>query len=163
MRSNKTVALVCGAAIGGGSLLSVALAQLGPLDPPNGPVTNTGPSLSDLAANEPLPQTFAFPAVGNFSDRAQGVLVESGRLIVECISVSGGRLTIFDGPGSVDNFGSPTSGTVVARVSSTWGSQTNASQNTDVLELGVLVNNGLYAAWDANYSTGHVTIVYRNP
>ena len=151
-------------------------AQLGPLNPPAGPIGDTGPDLGQLQASLDAAaltqgpwQVFVAPRSGILTeDRTGKQPIASGRVLVHSISASRADLTVFDGPATIDGNGNPTSGafTPIGRVHSllsTTGTSGRAAFSTETLQLDVIVENGLYALWTLEgASSTHVVILYRD-
>ncbi|MEL6328913.1 MAG: hypothetical protein AAFR38_04575 [Planctomycetota bacterium] len=177
MDQRKFLTLGVAAAIVSGSAVLVAHAQLGELTPPPGPVADTKGDLETLTgrvefANQQLMQQlelltnvsepiereiFISPTAGELQEQFPSTLVAAGRIYVESITVRGARATVFDGPGQINVIGNPSSGTLVGKAHES-GTDEGRSVTT---ELGIVVENGLYASWDRVWNTGFVQIRYR--
>lgn len=149
---------------------------LGPLNPPAGPVAETSPSLTDIAADLDtiiLNQTggidtsgpfesFRTPAIGNFQRNLSGSLIAEGRVYVHSITHTYGILAVFDGPGSIDVNGRGVSGTWIARSFHGFNSSGGSAQYTAVTTpVEQVVENGLHAAWRETATEGFITITYK--
>jgi len=166
MPANKTVAIVAGAVVAAGSL--IALAQLGPLSPPSGPVADTGPSLAALESGTGLPgglveyEVFTAPQAGEISDQLQSSLVHSGRVFVKSLVAYNASATAFDGAGQIDSENRTVSGTVAGRISidTMIGNTQNFQASATTVELNVVVEDGLNVSWIRENTAGFVTVVY---
>jgi len=168
MPSQKNIAVTAAAIVAAGSLISLAVAQLGPLNPPPGPVADTGPSLADLESGTGLPgglvefEVFNAPLSGSPSNQFQSTLIADGRVYVKSITSYLLNATLFDGQGQLDNEGIPVTGEVLARSNNdiTVSGNGVATYQTSRTDLGVVVEDGLWAAWENRGSDGWLTVVY---
>jgi len=83
MNAYKIGAIAAGAAVLGGTLIGAAMAQLGPLNPPSGPVADTGPSLADVASSSAGEKALCF-VTGSVA--ADDVTPVSGLVILERVT-----------------------------------------------------------------------------
>lgn len=166
--------LIVGAAAVAVGFVGLSFAQLGPLDPPAGPIADTGPDLGQLLvsidavalANGPW-EVFTVPDSGRLADSPATQLVAPGRVLIHSVTITSiGSVWIFDGPGTI---GTPsnlvTSGNRIAHVRqgrSTQGTSGRSQVGTQTLPLDVVVENGLYAAWTTEGGEVTVTILYRD-
>jgi len=168
MPANKTVAIVAGAVVAAGSL--IAIAQLGPLNPPSGPVADTGPSLAELESGTGLPggllefEVFNAPADGALETFLQSQLIAEGRVFVKSISGIFVRAAVFDGAGEIDLAGRPVAPLqVVGRIyNNSVGTASDglAAFSSTTVELNTVVENGLHLAVSSQESVGFVTVVF---
>lgn len=172
MRASITPLLI-GAAIAS----SAVILALGPLDPPPGPVSPTAPSLADLDAKLDqlvLAQSnttdlsgpyeiFRSPTLGDLTSAQNGTLIAEGRIYVHSVSVLYCKVAIFDGPGTVDAAGRPLTGDWIGRAFHIFSvSGTGRTQfGTTTVPVEAIVENGLYAAWNANATDGSLVIRYK--
>lgn len=173
MRKPTAVAVVI-AAISTGAL---ALA-MGPLNPPAGPVSETSPSLADLQADlEEITinlagsaetagpyESFRTPAIGDFQSNLAGSLIAEGRIYVHSITHTYGIVTVFDGPGSIDNSGRALSGNWIARSVhnySVGGPSISVQYTTVTTPVEEIIENGLHAAWFERSPDGFIRILYK--
>ncbi|MEN0019642.1 MAG: hypothetical protein AAF747_02030 [Planctomycetota bacterium] len=169
---------LCGGGIVAVTALALGAGQLGPLDPPEGPVTDTSPSLADVDAKLDAIiasqgdcdlcefEVFNAPATGPFLDQFESVLVAPGRVYVKSVTVHFAVATLFSGAGGeVNTSGQVISGDVVGRSVALFTSSGNGRGgfNTSTVELETVVEDGLWVAWDSRASTdvGFVTVVYK--
>ncbi|MEL6328912.1 MAG: hypothetical protein AAFR38_04570 [Planctomycetota bacterium] len=146
--------------------------DLGPLEPPAGPVSNTQPDLATLEANltaridaltvqvsEPVEfEVFNAPLFGPLSDNLQAALVWPGRVYVKSMTTYFSRASVFDGPGQIDGNARPIQGQIRGRSNAVYA----ADGGSVTTEFGFVVENGLYVAWDqSNSDNGFVTVIYR--
>jgi len=165
MPLNKSVALTAGAVLAAGSLISIAVAQLGPLNPPPGPVADTGPSLADLESGTGLPgglvefEVFNVPQLHQFTSNLTGQEIAPGRVYVKSVTVSRGRVTLFDGPGATDSNGVVTSGNVVGRIVQ-FPASLGSTRETLVVPVNAVVESGLFASWIQGDGFGFLSVTY---
>ena len=165
MPSQKNIAVTAAAIVAAGSLISLAVAQLGPLNPPPGPVSDTGPSLAELQSGTGLPggvvefEVFNQPTLHQFVSNLDADLIAPGRVFIQSATVSRGRVTLFDGPGMTDSGGIVTHGDVAGRVIQI---QQSAGDRREVetVEFNTVVENGLYASWVQGDGFGFLSINY---
>jgi hypothetical protein len=169
MKRERIAAIVVGSAMVGGVVVAMATAQLGPLNPPPGAVMDTGPSLADLQGGTGLPgglveyEVFLAPASGDAADQLEAILVEPGRVYIKSIVAHRSYVAVFDGFGEIES-GARVVGTnpAVARLSTvlSFAGNGGARNSSSQIEVGVVVENGLYAAWDITAGTAFVQVVY---
>ncbi|GEM_PF-1825987 len=152
---------------------------LGPLNPPPGPVSETSPSLAEIKAT--LDQlvatqsgdsitdgpfdTFTAPLSGSLTNNFASTLIAEGRVYVDSISVQYAEATLFDGPGNIGSGSVVTSGTWICRsfnLFATSGNNGVGEFTTTTTPVRTVVENGLYAAWNAQAtSSGSITVRYK--
>lgn len=173
MRKQTAVAVIAAATSAG----ALALA-MGPLDPPPGPVTETGTTTDEL--NAKLDQlilaqsgtidtsgpyeSFTAPDFGDFMTELDGELIVQGRVYVHSVSITFGTAALFDGPGALSSSERITSGDWIARPVHSFsvsGSNLGVQYTTVTQPVEQIVENGLYAAWIPRDSSGSITILYK--
>ncbi|MEM1183595.1 MAG: hypothetical protein AAGI53_01195 [Planctomycetota bacterium] len=162
MSSHKTAAIMAGTVIAAGTL--IAIAQLGPLNPPSGAVSDTGPSLADLQSGTGLPgglveyEIFQGPLADSLGDQLSSTLIANGRVYIDSISTFLTQTTLFEGPGQLNSSGLSTSGTVAGRCAS-YVDSGGASYDTDTVQIGRVVTDP-HVAWNQLGSFGFVMVRY---
>ncbi len=173
--------LIVGTAAVAVGFVGLSFAQLGPLDPPAGPIQDTGPDLADLEAqlnalevsliqselSRGPWEVFTAPDFGGLTDRPSSQLIAPGRVLVHSVTITSiGSVWIFDGPGTIATSSNlVTSGNRIAHVrqgTSTQGTSGRSQVGTQTLPLDVVVENGLHAAWTTQGGAVTVTILYRD-
>ncbi|MEO0482147.1 MAG: hypothetical protein AAF138_00815 [Planctomycetota bacterium] len=169
MPLNRNISLMIGTAIGVTTVGTIAVGQLGPLQPPNGAVANTSPSLEEVEDQIDLIratlnqqsgpwESFVRTPGSHASDQHTSIEVAPGNVRVHQITAYEAYVAIFDGPGDTGTSGAGGTNNVVARVNSVRGP--NMSGNTSVVPLNVEVQNGLHVAYDSQGSSGLIQILY---
>lgn len=155
-----------------------AAIALGPLNPPPGPVTESGTTLDELDAkldqlllgqpgsidtSGPY-ESFTAPDLGDFMTELDGELIVEGRVYVHSVSITFGSAALFDGPGSINSSVKITAGNWIARPVHTYsvgGTNLGLQYTTVTKPVEQIVENGLYAAWVPRDSAGSITILYK--
>ena len=178
MKHTRTLCAVAGIAAGGAAL--AYLAGFGPLDPPDGPVAETSPSLAEL--DEKLDQVllstgslgggsligpwdvFRAPATGNLISSLNSQEIASGRVYVKSIAVFYAYATVFDGPGEMDSMTRPVTPNWIARntqLFSSTGTEGKGQLATSHIPIDQIVENGLHVSWRSESNGGYVVVRYR--
>jgi len=161
-----------------GMLAALHLGALGPLDPPGGPVTPTEPSLADLEAKidsiasdvasgdfESGPwQVFRAPATGSGSSSLTAQLVAEGPVYVKSVTSFSSRVTVFDGPGAINQDGQPLTDNWIARSLSrigNSGSGNTVSLQSETVPVEQVVAQELRVAWFTDSGRSFVYVLYR--
>jgi len=177
----KTIIAMGGASIATlGATALLANAQLGPLDPPAGVVSDTSPSLEDLqddiaalsavvaddgVTEGPWESLVILPSDPSDDQTTTSLLVAEGNVLLHRCIVAGAFVVFFDGNGSVQDRGRNPNGDVIAhgraRGAGSTGSGGLTYYTSVDLPLDVRVSNGLHVCWDAVESESSITILYK--
>lgn len=161
--------------VGAATLMNTnALAAPGTLDPPAGPVEGTGRTLDEIydriEATELQVATIAanggpwqsFTQFVGANDQLTAIRVGSGRVHVHAVIANAGRVTLFDGPGTVDSSARPLTGHPIGALRQITGGN-GLSLSSTTVELDVVAENGLFVAWNGFNSFADLTftVLYR--
>jgi len=166
-------ALAIGVGIG---LAAYATAQLGPLDPPPGPVTDTSPSLGEIESKidalqtgqsgEALPdgpfQVLAIPETGLLTSNLSTAELVTGPVYVHSITAYNARVVLFDGPGQINSSGNRLAGRWVARNNTLFSAEGDGRGPVQPVTVPVRqeFQDGLHAAWQPQDGDAHFYILY---
>jgi len=148
-----------------------ASAQLGPLDPPMGPIADTSPSLAELEAKiDALGGGTGIPVGGWDSffvspgtDQLSTIELATGRVLLHKIVVHRAVVVAFDGPGQMSSTGVPLAGEPIGRAFMDFFAEDNVSkgQVTSIDHVfDTIAENGLHLAFDVKAGNASVQILY---